>query len=212
METGVEKETPYQRKRKEANVVIRKLYNDLSSVSLQSETPVDYELVEGTGWSQDEVHIKIQVYNEEHPSHNKKIRVFAHVKGNGYWSSSNYKTYIRIDSDDWNVSFKKNWQPDTKDLVNRIHSKVVELIRQFKSNYEARVQVKETEIAVKELLANRFPASGDSYVSGNSGTVYTSEGKVQYNISYDTYGIELSGLTFDQLQRIREIKRETKDE
>lgn len=139
--------------------------------------------------------------------------VYARVVYKRGWSGYHEtgKVYVRIETSDWDSQFKKNWTFDTKDLSAKVLAKVRELIQRIETKREARIEERKTAVAVKELLTNRFPASGESYVSGNYGSVYTQEGKVQYNISYDTYGIEVSGLTFEQLERIRAIKRENPD-
>lgn len=207
----VPKQSPYERARLEANKVIEKLYQSLSPHCLDAENAIMYELFKDNGWEKNSYEVKVQVFPEDHPSYNKKIRVFADLKGNGHYHHTAYTTYIRIDSDDWTVSFKKNWTPNTKDLGAKVHAKVVEFVQELKSKYEARVQQKETETVVKEKMAVEFPETKDVYVTGNRASFYLEEGKTEYNISGDLYSIELHSLTRDQLERVREIKRENKN-
>jgi hypothetical protein len=200
------KQSPYERARREANAVIQRLFYQLDGLFAVKNSFV-YELVKDNGWEKNAFEIKIQVFPEDHPSYNKKIRVFANLKGNGHYHHTGYKTYIRIDSDDWTVSFKKNWTPTTKDLATKINTKVTEFVQELQSKYEARVQQKETDTVVKEKMAVEFPEAKDVYVTGNRASFYIKEGKLEYNINYDTYSLELSGLTRDQLRRILDIKR-----
>lgn len=203
------KETPYERSRKRANEVLRKLHAELGQVSIASAEPVIYDLTENTGYEKGATEIRIQVLPEDHPSYNKKIRVFAALKGNGYYHHTNYTIYIRIDSDDWTLSFKKNWTPETKDLAKKVHAKVVEIAKSLKARYEQRVNEKAVRVASEEFLTAKFPGN-TVYGNDRGGTAYTNVGKVEYRHESKKFGIELSGLTEEQLDRVIKIAAENR--
>lgn len=210
LKVEVPKETPYERSRKKANEVLRRLYVELGQVSIATEEPVVYELVDNPQESK-AVEIKIQALPESHPSYNKKVRVYADLRGNGYYHHTDYKIYIRIDTDDWSLNFKKNWTPETKDLAKKINAKVVEFVKRLKSDHEQRVRERNVENESKEFLAAKFP--GDTvYGNRRGGTVYAKTGKVEYLHESRTFAVELRSLTEDQLDRILKIAAENRGE
>jgi hypothetical protein len=139
----------------------------------------------------------------------KRVRVYYALKRKGYSSYGGYKTFVRIESDHWEVRHKHNWTFETKDLAKKVHAKVGKMVKELKHLDFQRKEKVSNEAQVKEFLNKKFGENNSIYATGDKGSAYLKEGKIEYRLNSKTFSIEFGGLTEDQFDRILAIKKES---
>ena len=139
----------------------------------------------------------------------QKVKVYYTLRRKGYSSYGDYKTFVRIESDHWEVRHKHNWTFETKDLSKKIHAKVSEMVKELKHQDADRKKRGSDAEQVKEYLTKKFGEDKSIYATGDKGSAYLPEGKIEFRLERKTFSIEMGGLTESQFDRILAIKNET---
>ena len=186
--------------RKMANLKMEELYKKLIALPRPNEAPLLYELGIQGGWNNNEVEINIQVFPKQHEAYYKTITIYTALVGNSYSYNTNYKAYIRLKTDNYNIAYKRNWTFDTPNLTEKVQAKVTQFYLALIDTYTTEVVQKTREKDLTSYLKYKYPKATDIIVRYGVATVSFKTGEsFEYDSDTQTYAITLRRLTEDQL-------------